>query len=82
MARSSSSANLTPESEFLVAAEAIAISVLVGLTEISLVETAVAKTRAVVLCGFLVGSLALVAGVVALTVVSLALLVAFVVTGV
>ena len=69
--RHSTGQDLTRECEALVTVEAIAVSVVIGLTEISLIDPAVAETRVVVLRGVLVGSLALVARVVALTVVFL-----------
>src|SRR5690242_7524509 len=66
----------------LVTIDSIAVAVVIGLTEISLVDGAITEPRVVILRGFLVGSLALVAVVVSLTVVSLALPVALVVAGV
>lgn len=71
---------LTQDSEPLVTVEAIAVSVHISVTEISLVDAAVAETRVVVLRSFLVSSVALITIVIAPTAVFSALLIALVVT--
>ena len=72
--------DLTQECKSLIAVDAIAVPVFVRLTEVSLVQAAVTETRVVVLCGFLISTLALEAIIATPIAVVLSLLVAFVVT--